>query len=107
MARYLPIAQVMAEIRRLAARIDLPEGTLPTACVTPWDSHPSIEVHSSGYHYVLVERGEETERFVTPDLDTLLFKVFWSITFAQAVRYEVKHRVPGRDPRRLLWQHQE
>ncbi len=67
---------------------------------------PHIEVDTQGYHYVVVERGEELTRITTMDLDELLYHVFEAITFGLACDYEVTHRISGQDFRRLLFKYQ-
>ena len=64
------------------------------------------ELDERGYHYVIVERGEELSRITTGDIDKLLYHVFEGVTFNLACEYELKHRVWKRDVRRLLFRHQ-
>jgi hypothetical protein len=94
------------EVDRLAARIGATGSVLPTYGHTEDLARPHIEVDSRGYHYVVVERGQELERWTTRDLDDLLFRVFSSITFSLAFEYEAAHRGEPQDCRRVGFQRQ-
>jgi hypothetical protein len=80
---------------------------LPTFGRSQDSARPHIEVDGAGYHFVVVERGQELERFTTRDLDALLFRIFNSVTFELAADYESAHRQPNKDCRRLMFSHQE
>ena len=69
-------------------------------------ARPHIEVDMHGYHYVIVERGMELRRITTTDLDDLLYHIFEAVTFSLACDYEVTHRIPDQDFRRLLFKQQ-
>lgn len=67
---------------------------------------PHIEIDDGGYHYVIWERGTEHERRTTEELDELLYWLMDNITFQMALEYELHHRVPNQDFRRLLFETQ-
>jgi hypothetical protein len=98
--------QMEAAIRRLAARIDAPDRLLPTFDHMVGDATPFIEQRGDGFHFVVSERGTEYERVVSADATEILALVFQGITFDMAVDYELAHRVPGADSRRLIWARQ-
>jgi hypothetical protein len=100
------LAQFEAVVRRLAAQIGAPEHTLPTFTTCRGDATPHIEVRGDGFHFVVSERGEEYERVVSRDAKEILYLVFEPIAFSMASSYEVEHRVPGVDSRRLLFKRQ-
>ena len=100
------LSEIKSEVDRLAKKIRAPESLLPTYGRTRDAAHPHIEVDERGYHYVIVERGEELNRITTGDIDKLLYHVFEGVTFNLACEYELKHRVWKRDVRRLLFRHQ-
>lgn len=102
-AKMLTLEEISGEVERLAVRIGAPEYILPTYGRTDDGARPHIEVNSRGYHYVVVERGQELTRLTTKDLDELLFNVFESVTFSLACEYELKHRVERQDSRRILF----
>jgi Immunity protein 63 len=58
------------------------------------------------YRWIVRERGQEIEHRLTLDEDELMCWVFSEITFEMAALYEVGHRRPSQDSRRLLFQHQ-
>jgi len=98
--------QMEAAIRRLAAKIDAPDRLLPTFDHVVGDATPFIEQRGDGFHFVVSERGTEYERVVSSDATEILRLVFLGITFDMAVDYEVGHRMPGADPRRLIFARQ-
>ena len=63
------------------------------------DGSPYIEVESA-YNYVTEERGVETERRATIDLDELLYWIMSDLTFWMAWDYELKNRREGESSRR-------
>lgn len=102
----LTLSEIKQEIDRLAAMVGASEPLLPTYGRSEDGARPHIEVDSCGYHYVIVERGEELKRVSTQDLDELLFRVFADVTFNLAVDYELKHRIEGQDFRRIIFRRQ-
>jgi hypothetical protein len=100
------LTDIKTRVDQLATHIGAAGNLLPTFGRNEYDAHPHIEVDSRGYHYVVVERGREIERFCTTRLDDLLFRIFQDVAFVLAMQYESAHRVPGQDPRRVLFAHQ-
>lgn len=100
------LAEIEAEVARLAQRIGAPRNAYPTFGYTADFARPHIEVESGQYHYVVVERGAEVLRESTSDLNELLYWVFQSVTFSMACAYELEHRIPGQDSRRLMFSKQ-
>ena len=102
----MTLAEIKAKVDELAGKIDASSNILPTYGHSEDAARPHIEVDSRGYHYVVVERGEELKRITTINLDDLLYHIFEAVTFSLASDYEVTHRIPGQDFRRLLFKHQ-
>jgi len=100
------LTEIKNEVSRLAERIGAPAKIWPTYGKSEDFARPHIEVDSRGYHYVVVERGEEFQRITTQDLDELLCKIFQNITFSLACDYELAHRVENQDCRRSVFRHQ-
>jgi len=100
------LAEVEAAVRALYARLGAGEGALPTFGYSVDGAHPHVEVDARGLHLVTVERGQETERFTTPDLDALLERIAVGAAFGMACTWELRHRVPRRDVRRLIFARQ-
>ena len=102
----MTLSEIEAEIDRLAAQINASGNVLPTYGHSEDGARPHLEVDARGYHYVVVERGQELKRITTSDLDELLFNVFESLTFSLACKYELAHRIEQQDFRRILFQRQ-
>jgi hypothetical protein len=102
---YSP-SEIKSEVDQLARKIRAPESLLPTYGRTRDAAHPHIEVDERGYHYVVVERGEELNRTTTGDIDKLLYHVFEGVTFSLACEYAVRNRTGLRDFRRQLFRRQ-
>lgn len=100
---FASLSEIEATVNELARRSDAPGNLLPTYGRTEDFARPHVEVDARGYHYVVVERGQELERVTTDSLDELLYRIFSSVTFAMAGAHELRHRVPGPDTRRLLF----
>ena len=62
------------------------------------------EQRGSTFAYVVTERGRELERRETGDPDELLYWLVADVARDAAQRYELKHRRPGVDSRRLFFQ---
>jgi hypothetical protein len=97
------IAEVERRVRALGSRIGATDRELPTFGVSKYRDGPHIEVTPLGLHYVVFERGQELERITTHDTDELLWHVFKHVTSWLASSFEVAHRVPGRDFRRVMF----
>jgi hypothetical protein len=106
MIYMLTLTEIKAKVDELAGKIGASGYVLPTYGHSEDGARPHIEVDSQGYHYVVVERGEELKRITTTSLDDLLYHIFEAVTFSLAGDYEVTHRIPGQDFRILLFKHQ-
>ena len=102
----LTIAKIKIEVDCLAAKIGALGYCLPTYGCSEDSARPHIEVDASGYHYVVVERGQELKRITTLDLNELLYQIFEAITFSLACDYELAQRIETQDCRRLIFQYQ-
>ncbi len=65
--------------------------------------YPHIEVDSYGYHFVVVERGQELERRITDDIDELIYLILDVVTSSMAWDYEVENRIEDQDSRKLAF----
>ena len=100
------LAEIEAEVARLAKRVSAPSNAYPTFGYTADFGRPHIEIESRQYHYVVVERGAEVLRESTSDPNELLYWIFEGVTFSMACAYELAHRIPGQDFRRLMFSKQ-
>lgn len=97
------LAEIEVEVARLAERVTAPSNAYPTYGHTADFARPHIEIGAGQYHYVVVERGTEVLRKSTSDLGELLYWIFDGVTFTLACAYELEHRIPGQDFRRLMF----
>jgi hypothetical protein len=97
---------VRNEVQRLGRIVGARDADLPEFGRTLRDAHPFIEIDATTYHYVFEERGREIDRFSTASLDELLYRVCCDMTFSLSVAYELAHRIPGQDARRLMFERQ-
>ena len=100
------LSEIEQEVIRHAETIGAPSSLFPTFGHTEDFARPHIEVDHRGYHWVVVERGMEQQRFTTQDLDDLLYRIFEAITFSLACNYELQNRDELKDCRRLIFKHQ-
>jgi hypothetical protein len=101
------LLDVETQVRELARRIDAPDSALPTFGRSEDGARPHIEIDASGrLHYVVVERGQESERLPFIELDALLCRIFEGVTFQLAVDFEFTHRDAAKDCRRVLFSKQ-
>jgi hypothetical protein len=99
------LQQIQGEVDRLARRVGVAKEDLPTyGRETSRDvGYPHIEVDGSGYHYVVIERGDELDRKSTEHLPELLYWIFRDATHSMAFAYELNHRIEDQDCRRIAF----
>lgn len=101
------LTQIKDRVDELAFKIGAANhSSLPTYGRSEDGARPHIEVNAQGYHFVVVERGQELKRITTLDWNDLLYRIFEGVTFSVAFDYELAHRVENRDCRRLGFQRQ-
>jgi hypothetical protein len=100
------LAEIEQRVRALGHRIGASEGDLPTFGHSEDGARPHIEVDARGFHYVVIERGQEQLRVTTRDEDELLWLVFKNVTFSLASYFELRNRAPRTDPRRMMFSRQ-
>ena len=105
--RQITLPDVEKQVRELAGHIGAPDFVLPTFGHSEDGARPHIEIDSAGrLHYVVIERGQESERLTFVELDALLFRIFESVTFQMAGQFELKHREVAKDSRRVMFSKQ-
>ena len=67
------------------------------------DGGAHVEFDGREYSYVVTERGSELERRRSSNPDDILYWLIVDAAFAAAARFELEHRVPRQDVRRLLF----
>jgi hypothetical protein len=102
----VPLSTIEAEVLRLAAIIGASGYVLPTFGHSEDSARPHVESDGRGFHFVIVERGQELRRITTQNMDDLLYHVFEAVTFSLACDFELAHRIQGQDFRRMLFKRQ-
>ena len=107
MTKY-SLDDIVTTIAALAAKINAPYGSLPTYNFPIGDATPYIEVDDEGFMYFIIsERGTEFSREKFDNIDDFLYRIFSRATFSMACSYELKHRIEGKDCRRIIFAKQE
>jgi hypothetical protein len=101
---YKTVEEIKLKLNAMIKVINPPQDYLPTHNWSEGSGRPHIEVHSNGYHFIVTERGNEFQRKVTQDLDELLYWAVSCVTHPMASQYELKHRIPNQDFRKLMFQ---
>jgi len=102
------LLEVKKLVDELASKIQAPKYLLPSYGESLDNAHPYIDVERGGFFlYLAKERGQEVLRYVTKDIDDLLYKIFKDITFSIAIRYELANRVNEQDSRRIHFAERE
>jgi len=97
------ISSVRRKVKEYGKKIKAPKKLLSIHSTSDGFGTPHIEIDEIGYHYVVSERGTEFRRDTTRNLHTLLYWIFKGIVFEMASEYELNHRKPEEDFRRLLF----
>ena len=103
MVPLLTLAEIKTEVDKMADKIGASGYILPTYGHTEDGARPHIEVDARGYHFVVVERGQELRRMTTSVLNDLFYAVFEGVTFSLATAYELVHRKENEDSRRMMF----
>lgn len=98
------LVEIERRVSELASVIGAAEWMLPTYGHSADGARPHVEVDRAGrMHYVVVERGQELERATFVNLDDILYRVFEDVTFSLASQFELQHRDPSKDCRRIMF----
>jgi len=96
-------ATLQRHYRSACERLGVPNDRFPYQTCPAHDGSPHVEISGGHYHYVVTERGVELERRTTRDANQLMFWLLADVTFSLACEFELAHRLPGRDFRRVLF----
>jgi hypothetical protein len=103
----MTLKEIKLEVDERAKALRVAEIGLPTYRYSEgWTARPHIEIDKGGFHYVIMERGNELKRITTGDADDLLCHVFFDVSLVLASEYELSHRLEGQDGRRVLFEKQ-
>jgi len=100
------LENIKRQVEELAKKIGAPKDFLPLFGTSNYDSRPHIEVNGSFFDYWILERNEVVEHRTAFNLDDLFYWIFQDVTFQMASSYELVHRNPKEDHRRLLFDYQ-
>ena len=103
MTKLYSIATIRKKVREYGKKVKAPKKILTVLSTTDGFGTPHIEIDKNGYNYVIWERGREHKRKTTKDLHKLLYWIFKDIVFKIASDYELNHRNPKEDFRRVLF----
>ena len=101
----LLIDEIRQKIYEHGTLINAPLNLLNVPDKATSDGTPYIEVVGDVYNYVISERGLERYRDETKEINDLLHWFFSDITSTMSFDYELKHRIPNQDCRRLIFKH--
>ena len=99
----MTLSALEAVVSALGKLIDAPLYMLPTFGRNEDAARPEIRVDEKGYHFVIIERGQQLEHLVFDKLEEILFQILEGITFSMACNYEVRNRVENQDFRIVLF----
>ncbi len=102
----MTLAAVEIIVKALGKQLGAPNHLLPSFGVNYDAAQPEVRVDAKGYHFVVMERGQELQHKVFQQLEELLFEVFSTVTFSMALAYELQHRVKGQDFRIIMFARQ-
>jgi hypothetical protein len=94
---------IRAKFRALVRQFDVHPVYKRFATSPTNDGGAHIEQNGPMYAFVVTERGQEYERRETDNPDDVLYWLVSDVTREAAQQYELRHRAPGRDVRRLLF----
>lgn len=97
------ISTIRKKVREYGKKIGVPKKLLTVPTTTDGFGTLHIEIDDQGYHYVVSERGTEYKRKTTRNVHTLLYWIFKDIVFEMASDFELNHRKPEEDFRRILF----
>ena len=98
------LAAIKSEFYSIADRLNAPRAFVRFAIKPRHDGSTHIEMSGNTYAYVITERGEEFERRTTMNDDDILYWIVSDMTREMASEYELSHRMPNADSRRILFQ---
>lgn len=102
----MTLSATAAIISALSNLIKAPAHLLPTFGWNEDGARPEIQVDTDGYHFIIIERGQEIQHTISSQLEQLLYEVFEGITFSMACEYELNNRAESQDHRIIMFAEQ-
>ncbi|MBS0850889.1 MULTISPECIES: Imm63 family immunity protein [Leclercia] len=97
------ISELQKQVETRIAKIGFPAHAIVLHTSPVGDGTPYISFENGQYNYIFSERGFEFSRQVTASSDELLYWIIYDFVHAIAVDYELAHRIPGKDSRRIYF----
>ena len=101
--RTQKLAQLHEKASELAERIGIPPESLPPFGELGEGNYVDYD---GLYRLISRERGQEVDHRLTLDEDELMYWIFSGITWGMALKYELRHRIPDQDSRRMWFGYQ-
>lgn len=99
----ISINDIRNAVNRYGMQLGIPSDTLKVFDSPQEDGTPYIQIKGDIFLYVIEERGCIFEKRETSDINTLLYWLMDDVVCAIASEYELNHREPYRDSRRILF----
>ena len=100
-------SMTFATCHAFAAKVDARPSAFPTFGSSDHSGRPHIECSRDRFDYVVCERGSEFERRSHRRHSRSALLIFKDVTFALACDFELAHRKPRTDCRRLIFSRNE
>ncbi len=100
------IQEIYEQVQALSRKIGATPGLLPTFGTSELNGKPYIVIRGDTYYYLANDRDVVTINRQTASLQELLYWIFDEITYQMGAAYELEHRVPDLDSRRLIFKKQ-
>ncbi len=98
------LSELKSSYFAIAERLNAPLEFIRFAETPQHDGSPHIETDGTHFAYVTTERGGEYERKLTANKDEILYWLVCDLTWEMANRFELAHRKPDQDSRRMLFE---
>ena len=106
MVDEISLTAVRNKILELGKKINAPEEYLLMRTKTDHFGYPHIEVKDGFYHFIVIDRGTVARHSQTKDIDLLLYWYFECAISEMASTYEINHKNPDQDFRRIWFARQ-
>lgn len=99
----LSIEEIQKEVDKLVSKIGYPPHSVTVFSVPTNDGTPYVSFENQMYNYISSERGYEFSRKTTKSVNELLYWITLGFVSNISFQYELEHRIPGRDGRRIAF----
>jgi len=97
------IDHIRNAVNQYGARIGIPVGKLKIYDSPQADGAPYIKINENIFFYIVEEKGCVFEKKETSDFNILLYWLMSNFVFSVASDYELNHRIPRQDSRRVIF----